>query len=120
MGRGKAPTAKRDPYAEKLESMSALVDGMSGVCKPLAEDLLAAYVRVFRDYEALNRTLERDGLLIEVEKGAASNRHSECVKHPAFDMRRNTINQMADLANKIKRFVKDDEGVAEDEFDAFE
>lgn len=109
----------RDPYAEKLEAMSALVDGMRGVCKPLAEDLLSAYVRVFRDYEALNRTLESEGLLIDVEKGGAANRHVERVKHPAFDMRRNCVNQLADLANKIKRFVAEDEGSAEDEFDDF-
>lgn len=108
-----------DEYAEKLEDMSALVDGMSGVCKPLAVDLLSTYVRVYRDYEELNRMLEEEGLLICVQKGGERNPHTERVKHPAFDMRRNTINQMADLANKIKRFLKDDEGVVEDEFDAF-
>lgn len=110
---------KRDRFAEKLEEMTTTVDDMQGVCKPLAEDLLEAYVRVYGDYEELNATLKRDGLLIEVEKGARENRHIEQVKHPAFDMRRNCINQMADLANKIKRFVKDDTGTADDGFDSF-
>ena len=119
MAKGKSGE-KQDIYKAKLYSLSILVECMSGVCKPLAEDLLSAYVRVFQDYEELNRTLEEDGLLIWVEKGGENNRHSERVKHPAFDMRRNCINQLADLANKIKRFVKDDEGVAEDDFDSFE
>lgn len=112
-------TKKKDAYAEKLAELQDTVSTMQGVCKPLAEDLLGAYVRVFRDYQSLNDTLERDGLLIKVEKGGENNRHIERVKHPAFDMRRNCINQMADLANKIKRFVKDDEGVAEDDFSDF-
>ena len=110
---------QQDRFAEKLQEMSATVADMQGVCKPLAEDLLEAYVRVYGDYEELDATLKRDGLLIEQERGGANNRHVDTVKHPAFDMRRNTINQMADLANKIKRFVKDDTGSAEDEFDVF-
>ena len=110
----------KDAYAQKLKDMRSLVDGMSGVCKPMAEDLLETYVNIYQDYVYLTELMAREGLLIEVEKGGENNRHVERVKHPAFDMRRNTINQMADLANKIKRFLKDDEGVSEDDFDSFE
>ena len=109
----------KDKFAEKLEQMQTTVSDMGGVCKPLAEDLLAAYVTIYSDYCALNETLAKDGLLIEQERGGANNRHVERVKHPAFDMRRNCVTQMADLANKIKRFVNDDTGSAEDEFDVF-
>lgn len=108
-----------DPFAEKLEAMQSTVADMVGVCKPLAEDLLEAYVKVYGDYVELDRVLKLDGLIIDKEVGAANNRRVDMVKHPAFDMRRNCINQMADLANKIKRFVKDDTGVQEDDFDAF-
>lgn len=110
---------KNDGPAGKLKDMQALVEDMQGVCRPLAEDLLEYYVEVYEDYRDLCGMLKRDGLLIEVEKGGAGNRHTEWVKHPAFDMRRNCINQIADLANKIKRFVKDDTGGAADDFDAF-
>lgn len=110
---------KSDKYEKKLAEMRSLVDGMSGVCKPMAEDLLETYVNIYQDYAYFTDLMGREGLLIEVEKGAANNRRVVREKHPAFDMRRNTINQMADLANKIKRFVKDDEGVVEDEFDSF-
>lgn len=113
------PRKKRDEFAEKLEAMQSTVADMQGVCKPMAEDLLAAYVRIYRDYMQLDEMLTADGLLISQEKGGANNRHTELVKHPAFDMRRNSITQMADLANKIKRFVKEDTGNAEDDFDAF-
>lgn len=109
-----------DAYAQKLEDMRSLVDGMSGVCKPMAEDLLETYVTIYQDYVEFTDVLEREGKIIETEKGAANNRRVVREKHPAFDMRRNTINQMADLANKIKRFVKDDEGTVEDGFDSFE
>lgn len=114
-----ATKKKSDRYEEKLAEMRSLVDGMSGVCKPMAEDLLETYVNIYQDYVYLTERMEREGLLIETEKGAANNRRVVLEKHPAFDMRRNTINQIADLANKIKRFVKDDEGVVEDEFDKF-
>lgn len=110
---------KKDGFEEKLEAMRSTVRDMQGVCKPLAEDLLEAYVKVYGDYLELDGTLKSEGLLIEIEKGGENNRHVERVKHPAFDMRRNCINQMGDLANRIKRFVKDDTGVAEDDFDAF-
>lgn len=111
--------SKRDKYESKLDELRGTVSTMKGVCKPLAEDLLAAYVNIYKDYVELTSMLDSDGLLIEVEKGGENNRHTERVKHPAFDMRRNCVNQMAELANKIKRFVKDDEGVAEDDFDSF-
>lgn len=117
-----APRKKKpeDAYAQKLEDMRSLVDGMSGVCKPMAEDLLETYVNIYQDYVYLTDLMAREGLLIETEKGAANNRRVVREKHPAFDMRRNTINQMADLANKIKRFVKDDEGTDDgDEFSKF-
>lgn len=117
-----APRKKKpeDAYAQKLEDMRSLVDGMSGVCKPMAEDLLETYVNIYQDYVYLTDLMAREGLLIETEKGAANNRRIVREKHPAFDMRRNTINQMADLANKIKRFVKDDEGTDDgDEFSKF-
>ena len=110
----------KDAYAKKLKDMSELVEGMKGVCKPMAEDLLETYVNIYQDYVYLTDLMAREGLLIETEKGAANNRRVVRQKHPAFDMRRNTINQMADLANKIKRFVKDDEGADDgDEFSKF-
>ena len=111
---------EQEKYKEKLEELRALVSGLDGLKNKLAGDLLESYVQVYADFEYLNKRLMREGLLIEVEKGAASNRHTELLKHPAFDMRRNCIAQMADLANKIHRFVKDDASTEErDEFDAF-
>ena len=111
--RGRArKRAKADAYEEKLESLRGTVSGMEGVCRPLAEDLLEAYARVYADWHRLDEAIERDGYLIEGARGGT-------VKNPAFDMRRNCIAQMADLANKIKRFVRDDDGQAEDEFEAF-
>lgn len=106
---------KLTDYDYKLRDMQELVSGMEGVCKPLAEDLLEAYVRVYADYKKLTDMLETDGLL--VRKVRAGN--EEKAKNPAFDMRRNCIAQMADLANKIKRFVKEDTASEEDEFGSF-
>lgn len=96
-------------YTKKLNELKALVASLDGLRAKLAGDMLASYVRVYEDYEELNEMLEREGLLIEVERGGENNRHMEKVKHPAFDMRRNCIAQMNDTANKIYRFCKDDE-----------
>lgn len=104
---------------EKLADMQAQVSSLDGLKRRMADDLLDAYVRVFADYERLDRRLSREGLLVEVEKGGADNRHVVTAKNPAFDMRRNCISQMADLANKINRFVKDGESSETDAFDEF-
>lgn len=112
--------ASQDKYRAKLDELQALVSALDGLKGKLAGDLLESYVQVYADFQYLNSRLMREGLLIEVEKGAAGNRHTELLKHPAFDMRRNCITQMADLANKINRFIKDDAAVDErDEFESF-
>ena len=102
---------KRGASDEKLAELEAQISDMEGINHSLAEDLLSAYVTVWRDYEKLSATLDREGMLRETDKGT--------VKHPAFDMRRNTINQVADLANKIKRFVKDTPVEQTDDFTEF-
>ena len=96
-------------YTKKLNELKDLVSSLDGLRARLAGDMLASYVRVYEDYEELNEMLEREGLLIDVERGGENNRRVEKVKHPAFDMRRNCIAQMNDTANKIYRFCKDDE-----------
>lgn len=95
-------------YTKKLNELKNLVSTLDGLRAKLAGDMLASYVRVYEDYEELNEMLEREGLLIEVERGGENNHRVEKVKHPAFDMRRNCIAQMNDTANKIYRFCKDD------------
>lgn len=112
-------TAKQSK-GKKLAELRVLVDGMDGLDRAMAEDLLWAYVQLWEDVQALSAQLDRDGLFIEVEKGGAGNRHVEKVKHPAFDMRHKATAQLADLANKIRRFVAlSDEGRNDDEFTEF-
>lgn len=109
-----------DKYKDKLASLTAEVQGLDGIKRKMAEDLLETYVEVYKDYVALDKMLEKDGLLVEVIKGTLGSERPQMVKNPAFDMRRNCISQMADLANKIARFVKDQPEQAEkDEFDDF-
>lgn len=102
-----------------LDNLIAQVSKLDGVKKLMAQDLLEAYVHVCNDYAKLDKVLAKEGLIIEVEKGGANNPRIERVKNPAFDMRRNCISQMADLANKITRFVRDDDADPDDELDAF-
>ena len=108
-------------YTKKLNELKDLVSSLDGLRAKLAGDMLASYVRVYEDYEELNEMLEREGLLIDVERGGENNRRVEKVKHPAFDMRRNCIAQMNDTANKIYRFCKDNEEKNPEptEFDTF-
>ena len=84
--------AQRDKDAElkagKLSDLREQVSKLDGLRRLMADDLLAAYVEVYSDYEALNETLARDGLLVDVERGGENNRHVERVKHPGFDMHR--------------------------------
>lgn len=115
---GRKPASQQDRYASKLDELKDAVGTIDGLKRKMADDLLETYVQVYADYVTLNNRLMRDGLLHSVEKGAANNRHTEYVKHPAFDMRRNCITQMADLSAKIWRFVKDGD-VQEDDADGF-
>lgn len=110
----------RKAKENKLAEMKALVADMEGVDRAMADDLLWAYVEVWEDVQELTARLDKEGLLIEVEKGGTGNRHMELVKNPAYDMRHKSVAQLADLANKIRRFVSLS-GVKEqdDEFTAF-
>lgn len=82
-----------------------MVEGMDGLDRAMADDLLWAYVELWEDVQELSAVLDEQGLLIEVQKGGAGNQHVETVKNPAFDMRHKATAQLADLANKIRRFV---------------
>lgn len=117
LGLAKATIDKK--FVGHLDELIEQVAKLDGVKKLMAEDLLEAYVHVYNDYTQLDKVLAKEGLLIDVEKGGANNRRMERVKNPAFDMRRNCISQMADLANKITKFVRDDNADPDDELDEF-
>lgn len=112
-------TKEQERIEQKTQDLLNCVQSLDGLRRELAEDMLNNYMDVYKDYIKLNKQLKKDGLFITVEKGGANNKHSELQKHPAFDMRRNCISQMADLANKIVKFVNDGEPEPEDEFDAY-
>lgn len=104
-------------YEDKLAELQALVSDMDGLDRAMADDLLQAYVRLLGDVQELSAKLEADGLIMECERGCATNRHIELVKNPAFDMRHKATSQLADLAMKIRKFVTlaRKEGPSEDE-----
>lgn len=105
---------------KKLEELEAMVEGIEGLDRAMADDLLWAYVELWDDVQELSAVLDEQGLLIEVQKGGTGNQHMETVKNPAFDMRHKATAQLADLANKIRRFVTlSGAGEANDEFDDF-
>lgn len=98
-------TARKRKQDGKLVELQLLVADMTGLDKAMADDLLWAYTRLWDDVQALDARLAADGLLIELERGGANNRHVELVKNPAFDMRHKATSQLADLAVKIRKFV---------------
>lgn len=111
-------TQEEQRLEKKTQDLIECVQTLEGLRRQLAEDMLNSYMDIYRDYLKLNKLLKKEGLLITVSRGGMSNKREEPIKHPAFDMRRNCVSQMADLANKIVKFAND-APEPEDDFDAY-
>lgn len=107
---------------DKRKRLSEQIDKLDGIDLMFANDLLEEYARTYEMVLSLGESIARDGVMVEIEKGGANNRHKELVENPAFGTYYKATARLTDLARKISLFVKqgkDDEGDEEDELVAF-
>lgn len=99
----------------KAEEMADELEGLDGIDLAFANDLLAEYARTFSIVQELGATIQREGVMVEVEKGGKDNRHVERVENPAFATYCKGLARLSDLATKTSRFVHQGGGDGEEE-----
>lgn len=110
---------KRD--GDRLERLHEEASALRGIDAVMMDDLLAEYDALATMTEGLRKDVQRDGVMIEMERGGANNRHLETVENPAFTTYSKSIQRLGDLAKKLSGFAKggDDAEEEEDELLAF-
>ena len=111
-----------DPDAEQqlYERLRKEVEGLSGVDRELVNPLLEEVAALAIMVANLRKMVQRDGVMIEVMKGGANNRHKEYVENPALTAYSKHAGRLSDLAKKVSGFAKGAEDTEEeDELAAF-
>lgn len=106
---------------KKVEELAREIEGLDGIDMAFANDLLQEYARTFEMVQALGSQIQSEGVMVEVQKGGANNRHTEKVENPAFGTYYKATARLTDLAIKTSKFVHQggDDGEEEDPLDAF-
>lgn len=105
---------------KRLERLREESSKLSGFDKALLDDLLIEYDALATMVEKLRADVERNGVMLSVEKGAANNRHEVMSENPAFTAYQKAIGRLGDLAKKISDFAKrSDEEAEADELASF-
>ena len=99
----------------KADALAGELEGLDGIDMAFATDLLGEYARTFEMAQQLGDTIQREGVMVEVEKGGANNRHTERVENPAFGTYCKALARLSDLATKTSRFVHQGGGDGEEE-----
>lgn len=103
--------------AAKRKKLESQIQDLDGIDLVFATDLLQEYSRTYEMVMVLGEELSREGVLVEVEKGGANNRHVEKVENPAFATYYKATQRLTDLARKISLFVKQGKEEGDDEED---
>lgn len=113
--KARAIDAKR--IAAKKRNLAKQIDKLDGIDLMFANDLLEEYARTYEMVIALGDDISSEGVMVEVEKGGANNRHTEKVENPAFGTYYKATQRLTDLAKKISLFVKQGKDEEEEEDD---
>ena len=71
----------------------------------LTEPMLIEFVWYTSQVASLQKQIDDEGSLVEMEKGGANNRHIELVEHPAVKVVTKYSTQAAGLYSKLMRFL---------------
>ncbi len=105
----------------RLRRLHDEAERLRGIDAVMMDDLLAEYDALATMTEGLRKDVQKDGVMIKAERGAANNRHLETVENPAFTTYSKSIQRLGDLAKKLSGFAKggDDGEEEEDELMVF-
>jgi len=109
-----------DAEQKLVERLRKEVAELKGVDRALVDPLLEEVAALAVMVANLRKMVQRDGVMIEVEKGGANNRHIELVENPALTAYSKHAGRLSDLAKKVSGFAKGlDDEQDEDELVAF-
>lgn len=93
------------------------VAGLKGVDRELVDTLIEEVSALADMVEELRKQVQEDGVMIEMERGGANNRHVELVENPAFTAYSKAVGRLSDIAKKVSGFAKGATGDDEDSND---
>ena len=114
MARAKVLTMESD----RLKRLKKESSNLSGFDKAIMDGLLVEYDALAGMVETLRDDVNRNGVMIATEKGAANNRHEVMAENPAFTAYQKAIGRLGDLAKKISDFAKRSEDTPDDDNDS--
>ena len=119
--RGKRKTAADKRVDAKVEELASLIQNLDGLNLALAKDMLAEYVWMVEQMEALKREVGRSGVVLVTERGGENNRHEVLEESKYFIAYQRLVPKVIATASAIKKFCKDNaqEAVETDEFAEF-
>lgn len=115
-------TRKRTPASDaRVNELTELVDGLSGLNLEMARDMLRQYVFMVDQLDSLAERVAREGVVKVVERGGAENRHEVEEENKYFTAYGRLVPKAVQTAAAIKKFCKDNaaEAPEHDEFDDF-
>ena len=103
---------KRTDEAEKMadEYLSKIGKPLDGIDMLFARDQLMEYAWTTLKVRGLRDEIDKEGVMVEREKGGADNRHMERVENPACASYRQLAMTQTRQAKSISAFVKQDKG----------
>lgn len=103
---------KRTDAAEKMadEYLSKIGKPLDGIDMLFARDQLMEYAWTTLKVRGLRDEIDREGVMKEVEKGGANNRHIEKVENPACASYRQLAMTQTRQAKSISAFIRQDKG----------
>jgi phage terminase small subunit len=107
----------RKPESDRIRRLRNESDKLSGFDKALLDDLLVEYDALAAMVEKLRSDVDRNGVMVVVERGGANNRHEVMAENPAFTAYQKAIGRLGDLAKKISDFAKRSDEVASEDTD---
>ena len=96
------------------DRLRAEVSGLSGVDKEMADTLIEEVAALAQMVEDLRKQVQEDGVMIEMERGGANNRHVELVENPALTAYSKHVGRLSDIAKKVSGFAKGATGDGDD------
>ena len=87
--------------SERIKRLREESSKLTGFDKALMDDLLKEYDALASMVEKLRADVDRNGVMVVVERGGANNRHEVMAENPAFTAYQKAIGRLGDLAKKL-------------------
>lgn len=106
---------KTDERARKMyDGISKCLDNLEGAEKELTANMLYSYCWFAAQMDELTDKIDREGAIIEVEKGGANNKHIVNAENPAIGTLHKISARKAEYYTKLLRVIPDEMSEVDD------